>query len=319
MHRLFDALRCRFDRSGEQRSRVEAGELASDHLPRHDFIARVEGPAVGHLERNFQERWNYLVGLQVAWSEHASEVAEPPATPPIRGGVQVQVVRTMPEPFNERGILDVHLRALRTARRLIYIEDQYFLSTHISNAIADTVRAFPGIYVIAVTLRSQADDLFAGGWSREAFDRIARRLPGFTLYVLLAHGVDHEGRSQLVEVDNHAKLMIVDDLFLTVGSANINDRSFEFEGEINPAVVDPAQVKQARLDIWREHLADDPRLTGDIDADVAVWREHARDNLAGLTAAGQAPRSQGGHELEGLSPAKPNSGFALVWNSPSGG
>ncbi len=292
LHRLFDARRCRFDRSGEHRRRVEAGELASDHSPRHDYMARVEGPAVAHLERNFQERWNHLVDLQVAWSEHASEVPEPPATPPIRGGVQVQVVRTMPEPFNERGILDVHLRALRTARRLIYIEDQYFRSTHISDAIADTVRAFPGIHVIAVTLRSQADDLLAGGWSREAFDRIARRLPGFTLHVLMAHGVDHRGRSQLVEVDNHAKLMIVDDLFLTVGSANINDRAFEFEGEINLAVVDAAQVKQARLDIWREHLADDPRLTGDIDADVAVWREHTRDNLAVLTAAGQHPRSQ---------------------------
>jgi phosphatidylserine/phosphatidylglycerophosphate/cardiolipin synthase-like enzyme len=290
-HRLFDARRCGFLRPGEHRGRVECGELATDHNPRHDFMARVEGPAVEHLERNFQERWNYMIDRQAPWSEHATEVADPPAQPPVRGGVQVQVVRTMPEPFTERGILDVHLRALRAARKLIYIEDQYFRSTHVSDAIADTVRSFPGIHVVAVTMRSQADDLLAGGWSREAFDRIRRRLPGLRLYSLMAQGVDRAGERHLVEIDNHAKLMIVDDMFLTVGSANINDRAFEYEGEINLAIVDSAQVKRARLDIWAEHLGDDPRLTGDIDGDVALWREHAAHNDRCVADRSLTPRS----------------------------
>ena len=63
-----------------------------------------------------------------------------------------------------------------------------------------------------------------------------------------------------------AKLMIVDDLFLTVGSCNINDRGFEFEGEINVAIADAEFCREARLDLWREHLADDDRLSGDIDS-----------------------------------------------------
>jgi len=277
-HRLFDARRCGFARPGAHRGRVEGGELPADHAPRHDFFARIEGPAVEHLERNFQERWNQLIERGARWSRHATAVADPPSCPPLPGGVQVQVVRTMPEPFCERGILDVHLRALRAARRLIYIEDQYFRSTHVSDAIAATVRAFPGVHVVVVTVRSQADDLLAGGWSREAFDRIARRLPGFRLYTLQVQGVDRAGRRHLVEVDNHAKLMLVDDLFMTVGSANINDRAFEYEGEINLAIVDHAQVQRARLDIWREHLGDAARLTGDIDHDVAVWRAHAAHN-----------------------------------------
>lgn len=277
-HRVFDARRCGFERLGEHRGRVECGEVGADHIPRHDFMARIEGPAVEHLERNFQQRWNHMIDRQVAWSEHATEMPDPPAHPPIRGGVQVQVVRTMPEPFAERGILDVHLRALRAARKLIYIEDQYFRSTHVSDAIADTVRSFPDLHVIAVTMRSQADDLLAGGWAREAFDRIRRRLPSLRLYGLRVEGFDCAGKRHLVEVDNHAKLMIIDDLFLTVGSANINDRAFEYEGEINLAIVDSAQVKRTRLDIWREHLGEDPRLGGDIDADVAIWREHAAHN-----------------------------------------
>lgn len=290
-HEAVDARRCRYDRDSDHRARVDAGELASDHAPRHDYVARIEGPAVAHLERNFQQRWNYLLEQGVAWSQYATAMADPPEHPPIRGGSQVQVIRTMPEPFNERGILDVHLRALRTARKLIYIEDQYFRSTHISDAIADTVRAFPGIHVIAVTLRSQADDLLAGGWSREAFDRIRRRLPGFMLHGLMVDRI-RDGERSLVEIDIHAKLMIVDDLFLTVGSANINDRSFEFEGEINIAMVDAERVKRARLDIWREHLLGDPRLTGDIDGDVAIWREHAALNALSRENPAAAPRSR---------------------------
>lgn len=290
-HELFDARRCGFLRPGAYRGRVEGRELPADHIPRHDFMARIEGPAVEHLERNFQQRWNHMIDRKAMWSEHASEVEAPRPQPRFADGVQVQVVRTMPEPFAERGILDVHLRALRAARRLIYIEDQYFRSTHVSDAIAHTARAFPGIHVIALTARTQADDLLAGGWAREAFDRIRSRIPDLRLYVLMVEGVDRAGRRHLMEVDNHAKLMIVDDLFMTVGSANINDRAFEYEGEINLAVVDHAQVKRARLGLWREHLGHDPRLGGDIDGDVAVWREHAAHNDRCVADGRLKPRS----------------------------
>lgn len=281
-HRRCDARRCRFERDAEHRARVARGEVSADYRPRHDFMARIEGPAVEHLERNFQERWNYLLTGKAPRSGRATWVDDPARPPAIPGGVQVQVVRTMPEPFGERGILDVHLRALRAARRLIYIEDQYFRSTHVSEAIADAVRTWPALHVVVVTLRSQADDLLAGGWTRASFDRIRERRPGFVL-----HGLRVEGE----EVDNHAKLMIVDDVFLTVGSCNINDRGFEYEGEINVAVVDPVLVGRTRVDIWREHLGGDPRLCGDIEGDVAVWREHADHNRRAQDDPSRAPRS----------------------------
>ncbi len=67
-----------------------------------------------------------------------------------------EITRTMPEPFAERGVLDVYLRALRTARRLIYIEDQYFRSTHVSDAIADAVRAWPDLVACTAVQRLHA-------------------------------------------------------------------------------------------------------------------------------------------------------------------
>lgn len=291
LHRLFDARRCSFDRDGEHRRQVEAGEEETDHPPRHDYMARLEGPAVQHLEQNFQQRWNHLIDEGVKWSENATRMVDPPHPSRIENGCTAQVVRTMPEPFSERGILDLHLRALAAARKLIYIEDQYFRSTHISDAIADTVRKWPDIHVVVVTIQSQADAWLYGGWSREAFERIQRRMPHFELYTLKVSGEDRRGERHLEEVYNHAKLMIVDDIFLTVGSANINDRSFEYEAEINIAMADPDQVKAARLDIWNEHLAEDPRLTGDIDRDVAIWKEHAEANRRFANGEVERPRS----------------------------
>ncbi len=290
-HRLYDPRRCRFGRDSERRRQVEAKEEEPDHPPRHDYVARVEGPAVQHLEQNFQQRWQYLIDEGAKWSENATPMADPPCPPGFEDGSMVQVVRTMPEPFSERGILDLHLRALETARRLIYIEDQYFRSTHISDAIAGAVRRWPDLHVVVVTLQSQADAWLYGGWSREAFERIQRRKRDFELYVLKAGGEDRDGKHCLEEVYNHAKLMIVDDLFLTVGSANINDRSFEYEAEINIAMVDPERVKAARLDIWNEHLNADPRLTGDVDQDMAVWMEHAEHNRRFENGEVDRPRS----------------------------
>ena len=290
-HRLFDPRRCKHKRDSRRRQQVEARREQPDYPPRHDYVARVEGPVVQHLELNFQERWHHLLEEGVRWSQNATPMADPPRPEAFDDGCQVQVVRTMPEPFSERGILDIHLRAIEAARRLIYIEDQYFRSTYISDAVAAAVRRWPKLHLVVLTIQSQADHWLFGGWSREAFERIHRRKPDFELYTLKVSGEDDRGERHLEEVFNHAKLMIVDDLFLTVGSANINDRSFEYEGDINLAVADSEWAKAARLDIWNEHLNGDSRLTGDIDGDVAVWMEHAADNRRFLDGEVDRPRS----------------------------
>jgi phosphatidylserine/phosphatidylglycerophosphate/cardiolipin synthase-like enzyme len=289
LHQVFDPRRCRFSRPRSFREQVAEFLHPTDHAPRHDFIAELRGPAVVDLERNFQERWHYLIDKAEDWSDNASRFKLPAAAPAC-GPTQVQVVRTMPEPWDERGIQDVYLRAVGAARRLIYIEDQYFRSVQLSDAIASQVRKFPDLRVVVVTKESEARGVGSGGWTHECVERIRERQPGFQLFALKVSGVDREGRRSLVEVDVHAKLMIVDDWFMTVGSCNVNDRGFEYEGEINLAVVDAPLVAAARLDLWREHLADDPRLSGDIDGDWAVWREVAAANRHYTEAAVHDPK-----------------------------
>jgi phosphatidylserine/phosphatidylglycerophosphate/cardiolipin synthase-like enzyme len=288
LHRLFDARRCRFGRPAAHRTRVQDGQARADYPPRHDFVARIEGPAVAHLEENFRQRWNRLLSIRAPYAHLATLVPAIGPVAPIEGGAAVQVVRTMPAPYDERGILDVYLRAIAAAERLIYIEDQYFRSTHVSNAIAEALRRNPRLRVLVVTTEAQANHPLMGAWSRACFDRIREVVPDFVLYSLRALGCDVRGRRCVEEIDNHGKLMMVDDVFVTVGSCNVNDRGFEYEGECNVAVVDPALCERLRLSLFRDYLGDDPRLGQGIESDVAVWVERAAQNA-------KEPPADGGH------------------------
>lgn len=60
------------------------------------------------------------------------------------------------------------------------------------------------------------------------------------------------GRWRYREIYIHSKLMIVDDLFLTLGSANLNHRSMAVDSEINIAVLDPVHARELRKKIWNQ-------------------------------------------------------------------
>ncbi|MDI1429847.1 phospholipase D-like domain-containing protein [Polyangium sorediatum] len=282
-HRLFEPSRCRFTRPSAHRARVKEGLCVADHPPRHDFVARIEGPSVAHLEENFRERWNRLVERGAPHAERSTFVPppDPAALPEAPGRSAVQVVRTMPAPHAERGILDAYLRAIAAARRLLYIEDQYFRSTYVSDAIAEAARKNPRLAVLVLTSEAQANHPFSGAWSHACFERIREALPDFELYGLRCAGRDGRGKRRVQEIDHHGKLLLVDDVFVMVGSCNVNDRGFEYEGECNVAIVDPAFAATLRLGLFRDYLGGDPRLGKDIERDVEIFREHAARNAKG--------------------------------------
>jgi phosphatidylserine/phosphatidylglycerophosphate/cardiolipin synthase-like enzyme len=52
----------------------------------------------------------------------------------------------------------------------------------------------------------------------------------------------------------HAKVGIIDDRWLTLGSANLNAHSFFNDGEVNVVTFDPALARDTRLRLWAAHL-----------------------------------------------------------------
>ncbi|SMF38617.1 PLD-like domain-containing protein [Tistlia consotensis] len=79
------------------------------------------------------------------------------------------------------------------------------------------------------------------------------RFPTFTLAGLAAR--DAAGRRRAVYV--HAKAMLVDDAWLTLGSCNLHRRSLSGHSELNAAVWDPAVARGLRVALFAEHLGRD--------------------------------------------------------------
>jgi phosphatidylserine/phosphatidylglycerophosphate/cardiolipin synthase-like enzyme len=194
------------------------------------------------------------------------------------GALEVQLVRTVPErlygglPRGEFTILESYTRAFAAAQRFIYIESQFLWSPEIVQILAAKLRQPPRSDFRLVTLlpahpnngnddtRGQlgvlADAAVRGG--DEA------RFLACTLY---------QPRGAPVYV--HAKVAIVDDRWLTVGSANLNEHSLFNDTEVNVACHDTGLAAAVRHRLWAEHLETDVATVAAADPTAMiedVWR-----------------------------------------------
>src|SRR6185369_8416318 len=117
----------------------QSGHPARDAVGWHDAAAELHGPAVGDVSAHFALRWHEVTGERV----------ELPAPPGPAGDLEVQVVRTVPEkiydalPRGEFSILEAYTGALRAARHLVYVENQFLWSPEIVELLADKLRNPP--------------------------------------------------------------------------------------------------------------------------------------------------------------------------------
>ncbi len=244
-HRLFDSRRMRFQATQAEREAVQKREALPDLGPRKDYGIRVEGPAARDLDDILRVRWEHglSTGAMFEGDSTPYELLEPA---PIAGDVTAQIVTTMPDPVQERSILETLIKASANATDFIYIEDQYFRAPILHDAIDLAMEAHPDLHLVVVT----KPVAFTDQAYRDAFpDR----------YLLLQlFNFDREGETVYFQgMDTHSKLLIVDDVYLSVGSANKNNRGLLYEGELNVAVHDPAFVKPARDRVLANLVSDE--------------------------------------------------------------
>ena len=245
----------------------------SRHPPRgatgwHDIATRLRGPIVADVAQHFRDRWQEVAGEPL-----------PPARPPGRAGdVTVQLLRTVPEhtyrfaPRGEFSIAEGYLRALRSAEQLIYLENQFLWSVEVIDVLVDKLRHPPRsdfrmVLVLPQRPRSGADTT-RGQLGRliQADDRAGRLLAT----TIRAHD---NGRTDPLYV--HAKIGVVDDRWLTIGSANLNEHSLFNDTEVNILTLDPALARATRLRLWAEHLETDPATVAGPPTDVvdSIWKQ----------------------------------------------
>jgi phosphatidylserine/phosphatidylglycerophosphate/cardiolipin synthase-like enzyme len=248
-----------------------------DHPPRgamgwHDVTARIEGPAVQDVAENFAMRWHAITG----------ETLPPVVKQSPIGDVEVQVVRTVPDgmyPQRPRGdfrILESYLRGLRTAQRFIYLENQFLWSPEILAVLREKLARPPTpgfrlLLVLPAKPDTGGDDTRGQLGTLMQADGDGGRLLACTLYAI--------GGEKDWPIYVHAKVGIVDDAWMTVGSANLNEHSLFNDTEMNIITHDARLAQQTRLQLWAEHLqrpiievAGDP--TGVIDG---LWKPIAHE------------------------------------------
>jgi phosphatidylserine/phosphatidylglycerophosphate/cardiolipin synthase-like enzyme len=219
----------------------------------HDAAVRLTGPAVRDVADHFSMRWR----------ETASEQLEDAVDDKPAGESTVQVVRTVPNsvyrslPAGDFRLLDAYRGALASAERLIHLENQFLWAPEITEILACKLSQPPCdefrlVVVLPARPRSGADDtrgqlaLLAGHDAQGG----GGRLLACTLFA-------RDGaRSSPVYV--HAKIGIVDDRWLTVGSANLNDHSLFNDTEMNVVTDDRELARRTRLRLWAEHLERSP-------------------------------------------------------------
>ncbi|KAH7492408.1 hypothetical protein PRIC1_002138 [Phytophthora ramorum] len=221
-----------------------------------DGHIRIHGPAAKDVASNFVARWNsdYVPcqGLDDALLDFENptyDKIEPldyasSNTKANLGKQSVQITRTFSclyehykefAPRGETSLFQARIRAIKNAKNFIYIEDQYFvLVPELLDAIMEVM---PTIQRLIVVANPQTSPFTNAGYIKyfyESVQPIRSKYPNkFKIYTT------KKERDILI----HTKLVIVDDVYLSIGSANWNRRSMTSDSELQADVVDTDTVK----------------------------------------------------------------------------
>lgn len=258
--------------------------------PRKDYMVRLDGPAVQDVAEVFQLRWDLARDEGVDYSELTTpfEVDRDLAERP--GGIQVQVTTTMPDPLWEHAIAESWLNAIARAEDYIFIEDQYWRAPLLTEAILARMAAVPSLRLVVFTkpINEWTDPGCA--WTYRTDTQLEDALGDrYLLLQLRSFGTEvtwgwDETEARYADIDVHSKLLIVDDTFLSVGSANKNNRGMIYEGEMNVAIVDRTWVRDARRRVLAAILPPGTPATDEVSAwwsqliTAAAWNDEVQSN-----------------------------------------
>ncbi|HEX9162568.1 MAG TPA: cardiolipin synthase [Thermoanaerobaculia bacterium] len=198
---------------------------SKDHW--RETVARVEGPAVTQMQFAFMDNWVKSRGELLTGLNYFPQVG-------ARGNHTAQVIKSSPSEGSSTVKL-LYIISIVSAVRSIYINNAYFVPD------PDTTRALEGAVRRGVDVRV----IVPGEYTDVPIARQASRLH---YELLLRRGIRiFEYQPTMM----HAKTMVVDGIWTTIGSSNFDDRSFRLNDEVNVNVYDEgiaAEMEQMFMD-----------------------------------------------------------------------
>lgn len=229
------------------------------YAPVHDMQMLVDGEAAATLCGMARERWRLATGESCeASAAHCGEHdAWPKGLEPDFTNVPVAVARTIPDYDGHDEVAEcaqLTLDMIATARQAIYIEAQYLTAPLICAALQRRLREPSGPdVVIILTYESRGlMERFAMGANRDRMlRRLARADRGGRLRVFYPVTPSDDGEEQIL---THAKLVIIDDHVVRIGSSNLNNRSIALDTECDLAIEARSEAERAAVAAVRNRL-----------------------------------------------------------------
>ena len=244
--------------------------------PFHDAALMFDGAAARALGDLVRLRWNRSacdripVRTQRRVAEAPGGDVWPAEIVPEFTDIRIGIARTQPQFGRERQIAEVETLfadMLDCARHRVHVENQYLTASGFGEKLAERLRATPGLDAVIVTPARYDSWLLkatmAGGRAR--FMEKLVQADCADCVRLLAPEVAVDGATANVMV--HAKLMIVDDTLLRIGSANICNRSMGLDTECDVVLVAETEAHRAAIQgiqnrLIGEHLGVAPARVG---------------------------------------------------------
>jgi phosphatidylserine/phosphatidylglycerophosphate/cardiolipin synthase-like enzyme len=261
----------------------------------HDVYVEVAGPSTVDVHHNFVQRWNESserLAEDGRWGVGSeTDLPFPTRVPAQQGNALLQIQRTMhrgrytdgrPAPGGpsfdiaggERSIFDQYCAAIGAAQRSIYMENQYIEVPEIVACLHQALQRDVEVVVLMPVEPVLAAHAVTG--ERQSFLRARAALGAYTHFTLAGiAGLSAEGRRTPVYV--HAKLMLVDDVWATIGSCNLHGYSLFGNGEMNATFWSPDAVRALRCELFQEHLDHDTSHMDD-QAAFGLFRRVALEN-----------------------------------------
>ena len=289
--------------------REQAGHPGRYYPNRHEVMALVDGPAAEALGELFRRRWRHCTGEALELPPSTPPTAWPPSIEPMFEQARVGLSRTEPAWRGASKVREneaLHLAGNAAAKSCIYMENQYFTSELMARALATRLAEPTGPDIVLVsTTRSPS-----------YFDQNTMD-PTRSRFIKTLKAADHFGRFQIYspvtalgrDIIVHAKVTVIDNFLVRVGSANMNNRSFGFDTECDLSLEADGRVADSQRAVIG-------RLRTDILAHwlgcTAAVVDDAIAKDGGVCRALESLRQAGLHRLRPIPPQRLHPLAALI-------
>lgn len=217
-----------------------------------DMHIRVEGTAVNYLQDIFLDMWNKCTQQEIGGNLYYPLRNDSAIT--YLSGKNVAIIDRYPRK-DPKTMREVYANAIENAENEVQIINPYFTPVkRIKKAIKRAVKK--GVKV-EVMIPGKSDI----GFTPDAAFYIANQLRKKGVDIYIYNGGFH-----------HSKIMMIDSLYCTVGSTNLNSRSLRFDYEVNAFVFD-RETTDELIQMFKKDQEDSVLLTAEIYKKRTPWKK----------------------------------------------